>query len=239
MRIKRIDLIFMIIMVIITIISIDFIINESHREIIENISRFPPFQNLALGLLITFLVCLMGNLIPFPTPYTFVLCYSSLPFLNLNFFIPFIIALIASLGSLIGELGGYFLGMGISELISDETYLNLKNYQQYLVNHPRLAPILIFIFGLTPLNDDLITVPLGIIRYSLKKTIFWCWLGKLGLMLIFSYNLINICSLLGGENWILSIITLYLLAIFMYLLIKIDILEYLKKKFRFKSKKNL
>ncbi len=239
MRIKRIDLIFMIIMVIITIISIDFIINESHREIIENISRYPPFQNLALGLLITFLVCLMGNLIPFPTPYTFLLCYSSLPFLNLNFFIPFIIALIASLGSLIGELGGYFLGMGISELISDETYRNLKNYQQYLVNHPRLAPILIFIFGLTPLNDDLITVPLGIIRYSLKKTIFWCWLGKLGLMLIFSYNLINICSLLGGENWILSIITLYLLAIFMYLLIKIDILEYFKKKFRFKSKKNL
>jgi membrane protein YqaA with SNARE-associated domain len=239
MQIKRIDLIFIIILIIISIISLDFIINESHREIIENISRYPPFQNLASGLLITFFVCLIGNLIPFPTPYTFVLCYSSLPFLTINLFIPFVIAIIASLGSLIGELGGYFLGMGMSGFVSNETHLTLKNYQQYLINHPKIAPILIFIFGATPLNDDLITVPLGIIRYSLKKTIFWCWLGKLVLMLFFSYNLINICSLLGGENWILSILTMYLLTILMYILIKIDIIEVCKKIFRLKSKKDL
>jgi hypothetical protein len=120
-------------------------------------------------------------------------------------------------------------------LISYEKYQNLKKYQLYLINHPKLAPFLIFLFGLTPLNDDMITVPLGIIRYNLKKTIFWCWLGKLGLMLIFSYNLINICSLLGGESWILSIITLYLMTIFIYLLIKIDIIEYFKKRVRLKS----
>ncbi|GAG69672.1 unnamed protein product, partial [marine sediment metagenome] len=104
MKIKRMDAIFFIILAIITIISIVFILNESHRAFIENIASIPPFQDIASGLLITFLVCMIGNLLPIPTPYTFVVCFSSLPFLQTNLFIPVIVALIASLGSLVGEL---------------------------------------------------------------------------------------------------------------------------------------
>ncbi|MFX0009592.1 MAG: VTT domain-containing protein [Candidatus Hermodarchaeota archaeon] len=236
MGLKRIDYVFIFVLCIITIISIDFIINESHRVLLENISRYPPFQNLGFGLLITFIICLIGNLIPFPTPYPFVLCYSSLPFLSLNVFLPLLVGFIASIGSLVGEMGGYLVGRGISGIITEVKYQNLKKYQQYLITHPKIAPFLIFIFGLTPLNDDLIMVPLGIIRYDFKKTVFWCWLGKLGLMLIFSYNLMNLCTLLGGDNWILSIITLYLVTIFSYVLLKFDIIEYVNKIFRLHSK---
>jgi len=220
MKIKRMDLIFFIILGIITIISIDFILNESHRAFIENIASIPPFQDIASGLLITFLVCLIGNLLPIPTPYTFVVCFSSLPFLQTNIFIPVIVALIASLGSL-----GYFVGRGASAFISEEQSQNLKKYQKFLFEHPKTAPFMIYIFGFTPLNDDFITIPLGILKYSLFKTIFWCWLGKLSLMLVFAYNIINICSLLGGKNWILSIISMYLITILLYLMIKIDLLE--------------
>ena len=225
MKIKRMDLIFFIILAIITIISIDFILNESHRVFIENIASIPPFSNLVSGLLITFLVCLIGNLLPIPTPYTFVVCFSSLPFLHINLFIPVIVALIASLGSLVGELGGYFIGRGASAFISEEQSQNLKKYQIFLFEHPKTAPFMIFLFGFTPLNDDFITIPLGILKYSLFKTIFWCWLGKLSLMLVFSYNVINICSLLGGENWILSIVSMYLITVILYLMIKIDFIE--------------
>jgi membrane protein YqaA with SNARE-associated domain len=225
MKIKRMDLIFFIILGIITIISIDFILNESHRAFIENIASIPPFQDIASGLLITFLVCMIGNLLPIPTPYTFVVCFSSLPFLQTNLFIPVIVALIASLGSLVGELGGYFVGRGASAFISEEQSQNLKKYQKFLFEHPKAAPFMIYIFGFTPLNDDFITIPLGILKYSLFKTIFWCWLGKLSLMLVFAYNIINICSLLGGENWILSIVSMYLITILLYLMIKIDLLE--------------
>ena len=225
MKIKRMDIIFFIILGIITIISIDFILNESHRAFIENIASIPPFQDLASGLLITFLVCLIGNLLPIPTPYTFVVCFSSLPFLQTNLFIPVIVAFIASLGSLVGELGGYFVGRGASAFISEEQTQNLKKYQKFLFEHPKAAPFMIYLFGFTPLNDDFITIPLGILKYSLLKTIFWCWLGKLSLMLVFSYNIINICSLLGGENWILSIVSMYLITILLYLMIKIDLLE--------------
>ncbi|MFX1599893.1 MAG: VTT domain-containing protein [Promethearchaeota archaeon] len=229
MRLKKIDYVFIIVFIILTIISIDFLLNESHREVIENISRFGSFQDLGSGLLITFWVCMIGNLLPIPTPYTFVVCFSSQPFRQMNIFVPLLIGFIASLGCLVGEMGGYIIGRGASEVISVDRQENLKRYQQYLLDHPKVAPLLIFIFGLTPLNDDMITVPLGLIKYNVKKTIFWIWLGKLGLMLIFAYNLFNICIFLGAENWILSIITLYFTVIIVYTMLRVNFVELFKK----------
>ena len=228
MKYKKADVFFLTIIIILTIISIDFIVNESHRESIENISKYETFQNLASGLLITFLVCLIGNILPFPTPYTFVLCYSASPFLSLNYFVPLLVGFIASLGCLIGELGGYIVGRGASELISDETKHHLNNLQTYLIEHPKIAPILIFLFGATPLNDDFLTIPLGILKYDIKRTIFFCWLGKLVLMLVFAYNLFNICELIGGESWIVSIVSLYVIVLMIYIIMRVDIVELLK-----------
>ena len=231
MKLKKIDITFIIVLIVLKIIAIDFLLNESHREVIENISRFAPFQDLGSGLLVTFWVCMIGNLLPIPTPYTFVVCFSSQPFRQMNIFIPLLVGFIASLGCLVGEMGGYLIGRGASEVISIDRKENLKTYQQYLVDHPKLAPLLIFIFGLTPLNDDMITIPLGLIKYDFKKTIFWVWLGKLGLMLIFAYNSFNICFFLGAENWILSIITLYFTVITVYMMLRVNIIEFLKKIF--------
>jgi len=103
LKLKKADYIFFILIIIITIISVDLLINISHREAIENISKYASFQNLGTGLLITFWVCLVGNLLPVPTPYTFVVCFSSLPFLQMNIFAPLLVGFIASLGCLIGK----------------------------------------------------------------------------------------------------------------------------------------
>ena len=230
MKFKKGDLAFIIIIAILTIISFDLLFNKTHQEAIENISKYEPFQNLGTGLLITFWVCVIGNLLPFPTPYTWVVCYSSQPFIT-NLFIPLLIGFIASLGCLIGEIGGYIIGRVISDTILEDTRKEkLKKFQQYLIDHPRLAPLLIFIAALTPISDDLIVIPLGIIKYSPKKTIFWCWLGKFGLMLVFAYNLINICNLIGGESWILSVITLYVLVILIYGMTRINFFKDKKKE---------
>ena len=229
MKLKKIDAAFIVIIAILTVISVDLLINKAHQEAIENISKYETFQNLGTGLLITFWVCVIGNLLPIPTPYTWVVCYSSQPF-KVNLFIPLLIGFIASLGCLIGEIGGYIVGRGTAEIISDTRKEKLKKFQQYLIDHPRLAPLLIFVAALTPISDDLITIPLGIIKYSPKKTIFWCWLGKFGLMLIFAYNLINICNLIGGENWILSIITLYVIVILIYSMFRINLLKVKEKE---------
>ena len=237
MKLKKIDYIFLVLIILITILSIDLIVNATHREIIEDISKYAPFQNLGTGLLVTFWVCLVGNLLPVPTPYTFVVCFSSQPFLEINYFIPLLVGFIASLGCLVGELGGYFIGRGASELISEERTEILKSYQQFLIDHPKVAPFLIYLFGLTPLNDDMITIPLGLIKYDVKKTIFWIWLGKLCLMLVFAYNLLNICSLIGGESWIISIISLYIIVILVYLMLRVSILDLIRKLTIRKTKK--
>ncbi len=229
LKLKKIDFVFIILLIALAIIVIDLLLNESHRELIENISLYAPFQDLGSGLLITFWVCMIGNLLPVPTPYIFVVCFSSLPFRQMNIFIPLLVGFIASLGCLVGEMGGYLVGRGASEVISVERKENLKKYQQYLMEHPKLAPFLIFLFGFTPLNDDMITIPLGLIKYDVKKTIFWVWLGKLGLMLIFAYNLFNICIFLGAENWILSIITMYFTVITVYLMLKVNIVDLFNK----------
>ena len=229
MNLKKVDIIFTVLIIAIAVLSLDLLLNPFHREVIENISNYAPFQDLSTGLLITFWICLIGNLLPVPTPYTFVVCFSSIPFLQLNFFIPFIVGFIASLGCLVGEMGGYIVGRGASKFISDEKSKKLIVYQHYLVDHPKIAPLLIFLFGFTPLNDDMLTIPLGLIKFNVKKTIFWIWLGKLCLMLIFAYNIVNICSLLGGDNWILSIVTLFLIVIIVYLMLRVDFVKLFKK----------
>ena len=235
MKLKKIDFILIILLIIISILSLDLLLNLSHREAIENISKYPPFQDLGTGLLITFWVCVIGNLLPIPTPYVFVVCFSSQPFLQMNIFIPLLIGFIASLGCLVGEMGGYLVGRGASEIISKTRSENLRGYQEYLVDHPKLAPLLIFLFGLTPLNDDIITIPLGLIKYDIKKTIFWVWLGKLGLMLIFAYNLVNLCSFLGGDNWIFSIVMLYIIVLTVYLMLRVDFIKFIKEFVRKKK----
>ncbi|HDZ17129.1 hypothetical protein LCGC14_0939380 [marine sediment metagenome] len=235
MKLKKIDFILIILLIIISILSLDLLLNLSHREAIENISKYPPFQDLGTGLLITFWVCVIGNLLPIPTPYVFVVCFSSQPFLQMNIFIPLLIGFIASLGCLVGEMGGYLVGRGASEIISKTRSENLRGYQEYLVDHPKLAPLLIFLFGLTPLNDDIITIPLGLIKYDIKKTIFWVWLGKLGLMLIFAYNLVNLCSFLGGDNWIFSIVMLYFIVLTVYLMLRVDFIKLIKEFVRKKK----
>jgi hypothetical protein len=127
MKIKKIDIVFIILFIILTIFALDFLLNEHHRQLIENIAKYPVFQDLFLGILITFTITLIGNLLPIPTPYTFVICYSSLPFYDLNIMIPFLIGFIASLGSLIGELGGYLVGRGSYRLVSEGNRENLRN----------------------------------------------------------------------------------------------------------------
>ena len=101
MKLKKADLVFIFLFIILTVISIDLLSNVSHQEAIENISKYEPFQNLATGLLITFWVCVIGNLLPIPTPYTWVVCYSSQPFLTLNPLVPLLVGFIVALEPLL------------------------------------------------------------------------------------------------------------------------------------------
>jgi len=231
-KLKKVDVVFIILLIILTLFTVDLVLFENHRSIIINIWDIKSLENIdveliSLKVLVVFIVCLIGNLSPIPSPYTWSVCLA-FAYFPLSPFIPLFFGFIASLGCLLGEIVGYFIGRGASKIISEERKDNLKNFQEYLLVHPKLAPILIFIFGATPLNDDFLIIPLGILNYDVKKTILFCWLGKFCLMLLFAYNLFGVCSFLGGENWVLSIISLYLILILIYLMIRINLVEIFK-----------
>jgi membrane protein YqaA with SNARE-associated domain len=227
LKLKKIDIVFIIIFAILTIISIDLLLVKEHQAAITNLWDTTPFQDISSGLAITFVICVIGNLLPVPTPYSFVVC-GGFALIATNPFIPLLFAFIASLGCLVGEMGGWFVGRGAAEVISEERAEKLKKYQDFVVRHPKLMPFLIFLAALTPINDDNITVPAGLIKISFRTTVFWCWLGKLGMMILMAYNafgLLNfiqggLCGLFGGENWITSIIFLYVTVIIIYLLLR-------------------
>lgn len=229
MKFKKADIVFIIVIAILTIISIDLLLVEAHREAFTNIWGTQSFSEdeLYARLFIVFIVCVIGNLLPVPTPYSWAVCLG-FAYFTISPFFPMLFAIVAACGCLIGEIVGYIVGRGASEIISDERAQNLTKYQDYLIKHPRLAPFLIFLFGLTPLNDDMLTVPLGLIKYDVKKTIIWIWLGKLGMMTIMAYNLFNICYAIG-ENWVVSIVTLYIIVIMIYVMVRVDIGKIFKR----------
>jgi membrane protein YqaA with SNARE-associated domain len=185
-------------------------------------------NSLTKNLIMVFLVCLIGNLLPFPTPYVLISWLVSSLYIEENLYIPLLIAFVSSLGSLIGEMAGYIVGKGAIKVLDDETKQKTENIKKILEKYPRLTPFLIWIFGLTPLNDDLLVVPLGMMKYSFKKTIFFCWLGKLCMMGIISYFPM-VFGLSTGYSFLSVMLPLGITILIIYLFLIVDFQQYLEK----------
>jgi membrane protein DedA with SNARE-associated domain len=91
----------------------------------------------------------------------------------------------------------------------------------------RYGAISIFIFALTPLPDDLLFIPLGIMRYSVIKAFIPCIIGKTLMCLIVAYggyfSVSAIEALFGEEGGPLTIIaSTVLLMVVIIAMFKID-----------------
>jgi len=183
------------------------------------------------GYLGIFLLSLIGALsVVFPIPYTIVI------YLMGSFLDPLLIAVSGGLGSALGELSGYVLGYYGRMLIGEER----RRKMDYMLKiFDRYGVAAIFLFALTPLPDDLLIIPLGIMRYNPVKLLIPCVLGKTLMCLIlalggrFSIGLIR--SLFGGEGgWAATLVTIMLLMGAIILMLKIDweeiFFKYVEKK---------
>jgi membrane protein YqaA with SNARE-associated domain len=129
-----------------------------------------------------FIISLLGAMSIFiPIPYTVVIFILG----GLQAFDPFLIAVAAGLGSAIGEFSGYLLGLGGRRVIGDK-YKKRMNFLTKLFK--KYGSIAIFIFALTPLPDDLLFIPLGVMRYSLLRAFIPALLGKFLSNLIIAYS---------------------------------------------------
>jgi membrane protein YqaA with SNARE-associated domain len=166
-------------------------------------------------ILVVFLVSIIGNMIPFsPVPYLlFVITIASgFPGLGL-----FQIAAVSALGASIGKFVSYGLGYGARRALSGsrarfDSFRKLVGGSSFL---------LALVFAALPLPDDIVFVPLGIIRYSPVKTFIALYSGKFFLTILITYvarsSQGSLEGLLGGGVYvsILSAVIVILVAIFL------------------------
>ena len=95
----------------------------------------------------------------------------------------------------------------------------------------RFGPVIIFVFALTPLPDDLLFIPLGVMRYSVVAAFIPAFLGKFLSNLIIAYagrlSLQIISDIFGIEGEGMSfligtVIAVVLLIVIFVIMFKVD-----------------
>lgn len=152
----------------------------------------------------------------------------------------FLLTLFSSIGAAIGEFSAYALGYAGKKLIENrEKYQKqMETMKKILEKKPMLIPLLIYFMALTPLPDDVILIPLGLMGYSLIKGIIPCFLGKLSLIVILviggrifgeTIKEYLISSEAGPYPWLDDLIILYIVVLIIYVVLKIDFTKLVKK----------
>lgn len=160
----------------------------------NNIGGLTAGNNYFWALFISFWICFIGSAsIAFPIPFPFVLFGLSLSVIDnygtiqqaiqvSPFWFQILgIAIIGGLGCAFGELSGYIVGYGAKKL-ANETHSdfleNVDGFGKLILDKKKRTPLYIFLFALTPLPDDIIFLPLGMIKYPAWKCILPGWFGK-------------------------------------------------------------
>ena len=191
------------------------------QDIVDWMNNFA----LQYGYLGIFLISLLGATSVFiPIPYTVVIFTLG----GLQTFDPFWIAVASGIGAAIGEFSGYLVGFGGRKIIGQK----YKKKMDFLTKlFKKFGPVVIFLFALTPLPDDLLFIPLGIMRYGLLRAFIPALLGKFASNLVIAYSgrlaLTIIRDLFGVEGEGISaligiIIALVLMAIVFLIMFKVD-----------------
>jgi membrane protein YqaA with SNARE-associated domain len=170
------------------------------------------------GYLGAFLISLFGNFtIFFPVPFTITIYVFGA---TLN---PLLLGLVCGVGSTIGEFSAYLVGLG-GRRVLDEKYGDRLESAKLLVQRYGMAAI--FLFALLPLPDDLILVPMGMLRYDLVKAMTAMFIGKTLMCTIvayaglFSYDFVMEIFAAGGILG--GIASVALLVVVLVAMIKLD-----------------
>ncbi len=192
---------------------------QQSLEWIDNLEKWLQGIALQYGYLGVFIVSFIGaSSIVLPIPYTILIIYFG------SQWDPLLVALAGGAGSAVGEFFGYLLGYYGRTVVSEE---NQKKMNYILKIFSRYGAFTIFLFALTPLPDDLLFIPLGIMRYSFLKAFVPSLLGKLLMCLILAYGgyfSIGIIEDLLGEAGTIytTVATAVLLIVVIVAMFKID-----------------
>ncbi len=187
---------------------------------------FSDLKNVNYWIAIGFvmLLCFLGALIPIPIPYMLPVAlftaiwveshaHAWILIIGLVFF--------SALSNSIGDILDYYIGRGTEYILSQDNPDLENRWSKIILYKPKLIPMVILIFGISPLPESLLMIPLGIVKYNVKKTFFWMFLGKIMMMtLMVILGLLGLEYILSGDNPILGIAVLYVIWIMIVFMVK-------------------
>ena len=94
-----------------------------------------------------------------------------------------ILAVVGGLGSALGELVGYLIGIGakkVAKKAHSKTLTNVQGFGKIVLEHPKSMHIYIFIAAALPIPDDPLWIALGMTDKRINFPICFvsAWLGK-------------------------------------------------------------
>ena len=176
------------------------------------------------GYLGAFLISIVGNFTVFlPVPYALTI-YAFGATLN-----PLLLGVVCGLGSTVGEFSAYLVGWGGRRVVESQYGQRLESAKQLV---QRYGMLVIFLFCALPLPTDLILVPLGMLKYDIKKAMVAAFLGKTVMLVTVAYagrySFVFVQNLFeAGGLWV-GVVTVVLLAVILLAMIRIDWTKFIK-----------
>ena len=165
-----------------------------------------------------FFISTFGNFtVFFPVPFVITI-YAFGATLN-----PLLLGLVCGLGSTLGEFSAYLIGRGGREVLDERFGKQLETAKKLVQKY---GVTIIFLFALLPLPDDLILIPLGMLKFDLKKAMAAMFSGKFLMCTAvayagrYSYDVIK--DIFASSGWLGGVLSTLILVVVVVAMLKID-----------------
>nr|MDO8087001.1 VTT domain-containing protein [Candidatus Sigynarchaeum springense] len=151
---------------------------------IKSISNSFIAFGVANGLWAALVLSMFGNMsILIVIPYSYIVFQLGITASGIQpAWYPLVLGVLSGLGAGVGEVTSYIIGRLFTKsekLVNSDLGQKFEKMRKTFEEHPKIIPLMVFIFAATPLPDDVILVPFGVMKYSYWKTIIPCMLGKM------------------------------------------------------------
>ncbi|MFQ5950712.1 MAG: VTT domain-containing protein [Candidatus Geothermarchaeales archaeon] len=203
---------------------------EGHRV-------YPLLETLLLGLqadvfdlyLLPFVISLALGFVPFLSGAEVVGMASVIGMSEVD---PVLLGIFSGLGAGLGKISSYFYGRGAREYVLKGRYRRKFDIVERVFG--RYMFLAVLVGSATPMPDDFIFIPVGMMKYSLWKTVLGLVSGKIALSIVLASGGLYALNLLGLEGQISVTTSLLLVLAFlglMVLYLKLDIEGWIERRF--------
>jgi membrane protein YqaA with SNARE-associated domain len=178
------------------------------------------------GYLGAFTVSLVGSLVPFISGPYMIPVVALNPILN-----PTILGLVSALGASIGKLSSYLIGIWMGKYVLESRLRRKFEVTQKLLGKYGFPAIVLV--SATPLPDDFVYIPMGMMRYSVWKTFTGILMGKTFLILLVTWSSFGILESIGaGESTsvVLGLISALVFVFLMIVYMKLNVEDWIEEK---------